>query len=55
MWIPDEDNDKIYAYNMATKARDLDKDFDTLIPAGNAGGKGIWANTDTMWSSDETD
>ena len=35
MWVTDEDDDKLYAYNMASKARDADKDFNTLSAAGN--------------------
>ena len=50
-----EEDEKLYAYNMASKARDADKDFNTLSAAGNGGARGIWANTNTMWASDPTD
>ena len=36
MWVADSQDDaKIYAYNMSTKARDSAKDFDTLSAATN--------------------
>ena len=35
LWVTDWQDDKIYAYNMATKARDSSKDFNTLRAAGN--------------------
>ena len=37
--------DKVYAYDMTTKARDASKDFDTanLLPTG------IWSDGTTMW------
>ena len=54
MWVADEGNDepysgKIYAYDLATKARDASKDFDTLIDAGNIYPIGIWSDGTTMW------
>ena len=35
MWVTDTNDDKIYAYNLSTKARDSGKDFDTLSSQGN--------------------
>ena len=35
MWVTDNADDKIYAYNLATKTRDSSKDFDTLDAANN--------------------
>ena len=52
MWVSDENDHKIYAYNMSTKARDSSQDFDTLSAAGNNGPGGIWSNGTTMWVSD---
>ena len=45
-------NQKIYAYDMATKARVPGKDFDTLQAAGNILPLGIWSDGETMWVSD---
>ena len=54
MWVVDRlyGNEKIYAYDMATKARVSGKDFDTLQVAGNTLPLGIWSDGDTMWVSD---
>ena len=35
IWVSDTSDDKIYAYARSTGLRDEDKDFDTLIDAGN--------------------
>ena len=40
---------KIYAYTLASGARDTSGDFDTLSAAGNTSPWGIWADADTMW------
>ena len=63
MWVADdaqglwfaEDNDKIYAYVLATKARDPGKDFNTLNAAGNDDPEGIWSDGTTMWVADQSD
>ena len=49
MWVADDGDDKLYAYNLATKARDSAKDFDTLVAAGNSRPRGIWSDGTTMW------
>ena len=53
MWVANGDllggHDKIYAYNLATKAYDDTKDFDTLSGAGNTVPNGIWSDGATMW------
>ena len=53
MWVADNGSDgasgKIYAYDLATKARDASKDFDTLIDAKNISPFGIWSDGTTMW------
>ena len=41
--------DKIYAYDLETKARDAAKDFDGLSGAGNVEPTGIWSDGTTMW------
>ena len=55
MWVADRDDDKIYAYNLATKARDSSKDFNTLIAAGNIDPINIWSDGTTMWVGDLDD
>ena len=54
MWVADrsDGNQKIYAYDMATKARVSGKDFDTLEAAGNTLPFGIWSDGETMWVAD---
>ena len=44
---------KVYAYNLATKARDSSKDFDTLSAAGN-NIRWLWSDGTTMWVSDSS-
>ena len=61
MWVSDfagkeeDDDKKIFAYNLATKERDSDKDFDTLKDAGNERPRGIWSDGETMWVADKID
>ena len=45
-------SDKIYAYTLATGARDSDKDIDTLTAAGNTRPIGLWSDGTTMWVVD---
>ena len=56
MWVADDQfggDEKIYAYAMATRARDPDKDFNTLDDAGNGEPEGIWSDGTTMWVADD--
>ena len=55
MWVADWTDDKIYAYDMATKAREPDKDFNTLDAAGNNGPEDLWSDGNTMWVADDSD
>ena len=59
MWvandIPDFAYGKLYAYSLSTKARDPDKDFNTLNPAWNDHPRGIWSDGNTMWVADWDD
>ena len=55
MWVADDVDDKIYAYNMASKARDAAKDFTNLAAAGNNDPVGIWSDGSTMWVADWRD
>ena len=49
MWVSDFHfgNQKIYAYDMAIKARVSGQDFNTLITAGNTNPTGIWSDGET--------
>ena len=42
-------DDKIYAYDLSTKARDETKDFNGLTSAGNEEPSGIWSDGTTLW------
>ena len=55
MWVADHVDDKIYAYNMSTKARDSAKAFNTLAAAGNNVPTAIWSDDITMWVADSAD
>ncbi len=55
MWVADYEDGKLYAYNLATRARDSAKDFDTLAAAGNNAPRGIWSDGTTMWVADYED
>ncbi len=55
MWVADLTDAKVYAYNMETKERDPDKDFNTLEAAGNVAPEGIWSDGITLWVADEDD
>ena len=55
MWVADWFDEKIYAYDMATKARVPGRDFDTLEAAGNTWPLGIWSDGTTMWVADWLD
>ena len=52
MWVVDFIEEKIYAYDLATKARVPGKDFDTLKASGNTWPQGIWSDGTTMWAAD---
>ena len=49
MWVSDTGDEKLFAYNIMTKARDPSKDFNTLRSAGNVAPRGIWSDGETMW------
>ena len=58
LWVLDVEDDKIYAYNLSTKARDPDNDFNTfntLRAAGNRNPYGLWSDGTTLWVTDKTD
>ena len=55
MWVADSNYDKVYAYDMATKARVPAREFNTLEAAGNWIPRGIWSDGATMWAADSQD
>ena len=52
MWVADDSNDTIYAYDLATGERNSDLDIDTLDDAGNDKPGGLWSDGTTMWVAD---
>ncbi|MBC6426213.1 MAG: cadherin domain-containing protein [Ekhidna sp.] len=63
MWVIDEGDfnltrgrwlidPKIYAYSLATGARDAEKDINNLRTVGNTNPKGLWSDGTTMWVAD---
>ena len=55
MWVTDSNYEKVYAYDMATKARVPTREFNTLEAAGNWIPRGIWSDGATMWVADSQD
>ena len=53
MWVADNSDGKLYAYNLADKSRDAVKDFP--LASENANPSGIWSNGTTMWVADWND
>ena len=51
--MADDDDDKLYAYNLSSGMRDTTKEFDLHSNNGNA--RGIWSDGATMWVADRTD
>ena len=56
IWVADGSRDKLFAYTLATGARDSDKDFNTL---GESGANiraikptGVWGDGQTIWASE---
>ena len=55
MWVADDDDDKLYAYALATGARDMARDIASLAAAGNDSPRGIWSDETTVWVVDDLD
>ena len=55
IWVADDGDDKLHAYNLSTRERDSDKGFNTLSAAGNNNPAGLWSDFETMWVVDATD
>ena len=55
MWVVDDGDKKLYAYDMGSRTRDAGKDFNSPGSAGNDRPLGIWSDGATMWVSDADD
>ena len=53
MWVADDDDDKIYAYTLATGARDASKEIS--VHADNTSPGGMWSDGTTVWLADTDD
>ncbi len=54
VWVVDSAADKVFAYVLASGARDAAGDIDTL-DADNTHSQGIWSDGTTMWIADDED
>ena len=52
MWVGDESDGKIYAYDLRTKSRVPAEEFNNLVSTGREGLTGIWSDGITMWTVD---
>ena len=55
MWVADQVDNRIYAYNRSNGSRNPGNDFEGLAAAGNKNLEGIWSDGDTMFVVDSTD
>ena len=57
MWVADDQDNRIYAYNLATGTPDSEKTFPThtLVNAFNSNPTGIWSDGTTLWVADSSD
>ena len=53
MWVADDEDDKLYAYTLASGARDTTKDIS--LDSANADPQGIWSDETTIWVADDGD
>ena len=53
MWVADNDDEKIYAYDLNTKARVRDEDFNGLV-ANNSFPAALWGDETTLFVSDSS-
>ena len=54
MWVADSNDDKVFAYTLSSKARDINKEFNLDAPP-NSDVEGLWSNGTTMWVVDDSD
>ena len=55
MWVVDDGNDRIFAYELATGVRRPELEFDAPGPSGNDTPWGLWSNGRLMWVADPND
>ena len=53
LWVADSADAKLYAYTLATRARDSSEDI--ALHADNANPTGIWSDGTTLWVADDAD
>ena len=53
MWVADRSDDKIYTFDVSSKARDAAKEFD--LDSNNGTPNGIWSDGTTLWVVDLND
>ena len=53
MWVADRSDDKIYTFDVSSKARDAAKEFD--LDSNNGTPNGIWFDGTTLWVVDLND
>ena len=53
MWVADDEDDNLYAYTLATGARDATKDIS--LHSDNDSPTGIWSDETTIWVADDGD
>ena len=53
IWVPDQDDDKLYAYRLSDGARQTDREFD--LHTNNTAPTGIWSDGITVWVADSAD
>ena len=50
IWVPDSNDNKVYAYTLLTGDRDTTKEFN--LHADNSNSRGIWSDGTTIWITD---
>ncbi|MYG54025.1 MAG: S-layer homology domain-containing protein [Acidimicrobiaceae bacterium] len=53
MWVPDRDDDKLYAYSLSTGSVDPDRELS--LAEENSDPAGIWSDGTTVWVVDSSD
>ena len=51
LWVADDEDDKIYAYTLATGLRDTNREFN--LPNFDDRPRGMWSDSTTLWVADE--
>ena len=53
LWVVDRSDRKLYAYDLAARTADPDKDI--ALASGNAAPRGLWGDGTTLWVADNND